>query len=493
MQSAQKPQHIIFMMLDDVGHYNLGYMGNQEFRTPNMDGLVKEGIQLDRHYVYKYCSPTRTSFLSGRLPVHMSEKMAELPDVYGIDVRATTVAAKLSQQGYATHQIGKWHAGSALEGQLPMHKGFDTSFGYLSGEEDHYTQMEQGFIDFWDTDKPAYGKNGIQYGAFNFEQRAVSIIKAHDISKPLFMYLAWQEAHTPNQVPEEFESSSISFPLKRTYEGMLHILDSGVGNVTDALKARGMWENTLLVVSSDNGGRVDGQFGGNNYPLRGQKFTDFEGGVRVAAFASGGVIPKARRGQKETGLIHVADWLATFCKLAGCAANDPAAQSSRVPDTDSLDQTETLFSGAVSPRQHKPLPISSDALIVWPYKLVLGNQKHRGYWTQPNHPNSTAGQEDTGKECPRAGCLFNIETDPTEHNDLSGKMKQELSKLSKTLKQLEKGFYQSKVDPKRGAEGYTECSSQEDWAKAHKNFAGPVCWSAKNEGSSVIFGDVSYV
>jgi len=76
----------------------------------------------------------------------------------------------------------------------------------------------------------------------------------------------------------------------------VHTMDSGIGNITAALRQRQMWSTTLIVMSSDNGGREDKEFGGNNWPLRGMKFSDFEGGVRVAAFASGGVIPKARRG-----------------------------------------------------------------------------------------------------------------------------------------------------------------------------------------------------
>eukprot|EP00666_Eupelagonemidae_sp_cell4sb_P007475 gene7475-23207_t len=183
--------------------------------------------------------------------------------------------------------------------------------------------MEHGYKDLWDTDGPAYNKTGI-YNAFAFTARAVSIIQQHDTTGPLFLYQAWQEAHTPNQVPPEFTVDSIDFPLRQTYNGMVYCLDSGIGNVTAALRARGMWDNALIAFSSDNGGREDGNFGGNNYPLRGMKFSDFEGGTRVAALASGGLIPKARRGKVEKGIIHIADWLHTFCALAGVDPRDPA-------------------------------------------------------------------------------------------------------------------------------------------------------------------------
>ena len=128
----------------------------------------------------------------------------------------------------------------------------------------------------------------------------------------------------------------IDFPLRRTYEAMVHCMDSGVGNISAALRARGMWATTLVVMSSDNGGREDAQFGGNNWPLRGMKFTDFEGGTRVAAFVSGGAVPGARRGTAERGLMHICDWYCTFAALAGVDPADAKARGGPVPPVDQL-------------------------------------------------------------------------------------------------------------------------------------------------------------
>lgn len=87
--TAPRP-HIIFHLADDLGHYNLGYMGNKEARTPHIDSLVSNGVRLARHYTYKYCSPTRSSFLSGRLPIHVNtaNRAANAPG--GVDMRMTT-------------------------------------------------------------------------------------------------------------------------------------------------------------------------------------------------------------------------------------------------------------------------------------------------------------------------------------------------------------------------------------------------------------------
>ena len=104
---------------------------------------------------------------------------------------------------------------------------------------------------------------------------------------------------------------------------MVNIMDETVGDLTQALKQRGLWDNTLIVFSSDNGGPVDVQENAaNNWPLRGGKYSVFEGGIRATAFVSGGFIPPALRGTRNDGIISIADWYSTFCKLAGVDPTD---------------------------------------------------------------------------------------------------------------------------------------------------------------------------
>ena len=85
--------------------------------------------------------------------------------------------------------------------------------------------------------------------------------------------------------------------------------------MVDALKQKGMWDNVLFVASSDNGGPISSSKGANNYPLKGGKTSDWQGGVRVNAFASGGYLPESMHGKKTEGYIHIADWYSTFCSL----------------------------------------------------------------------------------------------------------------------------------------------------------------------------------
>ena len=130
------------------------------------------------------------------------------------------------------------------------------------------------------------------------------------------MYLAYTVTHAPEEAPARYVDL---YPKKwvagrRVYAGMASALDESVGNLTASLKALGMWDNTLLVFSSDNGGPslVGGPSFANNYPLRGGKGNDFEGGARVLGCVSGGLVPASQFGRSlpSRGHIHVADWCA---------------------------------------------------------------------------------------------------------------------------------------------------------------------------------------
>jgi arylsulfatase A-like enzyme len=168
--------------------------------------------------------------------------------------------------------LQKWHAGSSCEANLPVSRGFDTSYGYLGGSEGHYNQHEGNGqnspdgttrqpsnptspVDLWVNDAPGYGLNGT-YNAFAYTAHHVGIIEAAAAAaaaatvgadNPFFVYHAWQEAHVPNEVPIEYEDPSIDFLLRRVYEGMVHCMDSGIGNITAALKKTGAFEKTLIV------------------------------------------------------------------------------------------------------------------------------------------------------------------------------------------------------------------------------------------------------
>ena len=449
-QGTDQP-HIVFMLVDDWGWANAGYHRDtptKDISTPNIDSLVKEGLQLDQHYVYNWCSPSRSALLSGRVPIHVYHDACDVcynPDdpvsgYGGIPRNMTTIAEKMKEAGYATHQVGKWHVGFATPDHIPKGRGFDSSFGYLQAANDYYNETVSTcnvtqIVDLWDFDKPGNDSNGTKYEEELFQDHLLEVIEKHDPSTPLFLYYAAHIVHKPYQVPEEYLKmfDFIDNDLRRVYHAMVKYLDDVVGKLIGALKERNLWDNLLFITSSDNGGPVAPNAAANNYPLKGGKHSDWQGGVRVNAFASGGYLPEKMRGQKTEGYIHIADWYSTFCALAGVDPTDKKAAEAKLPPIDSLNMWP-LISGQNSTSPRTDIPISNATLISGDYKILIGGVSQNG-WTGPVYPNSSDPNAAVKgvENCGDTGCLFNIHDDPTEHKNLAREMPDVLKDMRKKL------------------------------------------------------------
>ena len=237
---------------------------------------------------------------------------------------------------------------------------------------------------------------------------------------------------------------------RRKYHAMVKYLDDVLGNVTDALKKRNMWENLLFVVSSDNGGPING--GANNYPLKGGKFSDWQGGVRVNAFVSGGYLPEQMRGKKTEGYIHIADWYATFCGLAGVDPTDERAAKANLPPIDSLNMWP-LISGQNSTSPRTDIPLSNVTLVSGDYKILTGDISV-ATWTGPHSPNTTTQPGRFITEHCGNGCLFNIKEDPTEHVNLASAMPDKLKEMQAKLVQYQATYF----NPNRGHKWPEACN-----------------------------------
>jgi len=292
---GSKP-HIVMFVVDDLGWYNVGWH-NQEMITPHSDQLVREGVELDRSYTFQYCAPTRSSIMSGRLPYHVNQViLTNWVLDWSMPREMTAMPRKLKEAGYATHMVGKWHVGFENEGMTPHGRGFDTSFGFFDGAEDHWTQSScfdpscnepasqhspaiplwmagyfKNTVDLWCTDRPCDGRAGKHfhmgrngqvvgdeehYGDHMFANEAIAIIKDHDPMIPLFFYVAFQNNHEPLEAPDRYIEM---YPEhwrddRRWYAGMTTYWDECVGNITQTLKDKGMYSNTLIVLTTDNGG-----------------------------------------------------------------------------------------------------------------------------------------------------------------------------------------------------------------------------------------------
>lgn len=510
--AAERP-HIVFVLADDLGWANVGFhrpRADGEVRTPTLDALVKDGIHLERHYAHTYCSPSRSALQTGRLPIHVNVNNYEPymrndaadPDAgfSGIPRNMSTVANKLQAAGYATAIAGKWDVGMATVGHAPRARGYDQSLIYFHHYNDWYTMKagppckpsNESLQDLWANDGPArarvnpadgtcagwpWAENAsCAYEDDVFVAELERVIHAHDTRTPLFALFSAHAAHSPYQVPEAYakQFAFVDDERRGLYAALVAHLDASVRRLVRALRAKaGMWERTLLVFASDNGGPIT-QWA-NNWPLRGGKHSQFEGGVRTAAFVSGGAVPPAARGTRSHALVSIADWYATFCALAGVEPADARAHAAGLPPVDGINVWPALVApssrgGAVG-REEVPLGacegyrhtvfcasdkagraavnglVYRDRRSGHLFKLLVGEHA-LPVWTGPHSPNATDARLGGWLDCGAGGCLFDLDADPTEHIDLAGSA--EHARLRARMRARLKAHDSSAWTPDRG-------------------------------------------
>ena len=207
--AAPKP-HIVYFLTDDYGYHDVSWT-NPEATTPHLEALRAEGLTLNRFYVYQYCSPTRSSLMSGRLPIHVLTRLSSPCDESGaIPRNMTAIAAQLKTLGYKTHQVGKWDCGMATPWHTPHGRGYDTSLNYFDHGNWMWTEAAWGgsynhrgdiplptetIVDFWTTDQPANELNGTGYEEHLFRDRMVEILHNHPAGSPLYLNYDSKVAH----------------------------------------------------------------------------------------------------------------------------------------------------------------------------------------------------------------------------------------------------------------------------------------------------------
>lgn len=506
-ETKDKRPHILFVLVDDLGWGDVGFHQpwNDEILTPTIDRLAgEEGMILNRHYVHSSCTGTRVSLQSGRLPVHVqtSLKLPEDPSS-GMPRNMTGLAEHLRQAGYRTHYVGKWDVGMATPKHTPYGRGYDTSLHYFEHKNDYWTQAcmqsaccpnygwsahssqevpdfweaprpqqhyNLSLVDLWDTLQPARDLNGTDYEEFLFLARMKKIIRDHDVDNPLLLFYAPHVAHCPLQVPQEYldrfdfdndeeicqaetprilsptAKSDAPFSCRKQYHAMVNLLDDILKSLVEELQQAGLWNDTLLVFTSDNGGptRLE-ESGSTNFDLRGGKYSDWEGGVRAVAFVSGGYLPIHRWGVVLEEPVHITDWYATLVGLAGITHIDDDSQGGLYPPIDAMDLWP-LLSGIVTQSPRQEIPLSNRTLILGDYKLIWNNERpiSQSGWTGPIYPNATSSTSDIfiDVDC-KNGCLFDVANDRGEHEDLAQAMPEKVQAMKKRLIELQRFFFEN--------------------------------------------------
>ena len=381
------------------------------------------------------------------------------------------------QKDYATAMHGKWHLGMHRNASTPWNRGFEEHSGYLQGCESDGTHIaacchasdNPGHDDSFVCKAPSSGKDyrGFDWfsnGAPDFSARgtrsaqlirqsALKFLEKHasdDDDEPFFLYLPFQNIHAPYDVHDEyahrFANNSKLTQNERFMFGYISEMDDVVGVVVETLKEKSLWDDTLIIFSSDNGAPPAPNVRGRNYPLRGFKSQVYEGGVKVPGFVSGGWLPDAARGSKWRGLAHITDWLPTILKIT--QSGSPAGE------IDGHDIFQSLVENSPSPRTEliynvNPLCESGQAgapkagiqMIIEDvsWKLLAYCYSVKGI----------AGAKETGPTVPPGGLpkewrergwnttvLFNLSADPGELYDIAWMHPDIVQKLLARLKEV---------------------------------------------------------
>lgn len=431
-KSTKKPNILLFLM-DDLGWGDVGYHGG-DIQTPVIDFLAQQGVELDQHYGYPQCSPTRLSLLTGRYSsrfgIHAATNDQTMP------LGTSTLASQLKKHGYKTALIGKWHLGSDYA-FLPNRYGFDHSYGNMTGACHPYdhTYRKGRFERTWHRNGKRVDEKG--HTTDLITEEAIRWLKGQG-EKPWFLYVPFLAVHLPVGAPQKWINTyrSVKFSedpkideSKRRYAAMVSHTDDAMGRIIRTLDELGLLDNTMIIFLSDNGSFSiqDGggdEYGGDpplisfatgsNFPLRGEKSTSYEGGIRVPGciYWKGKLAPN-----KVTSPVSITDWMPTLMFASRLR-----------PDRDMLWDGKNiwpLLTGERKDTAQRTIYIRYDggmnALRKGDWKLVtLGDSE----WARDRMPG-----ED------RSDQLFNISEDPYETTDLAKKRPKILAELQRILKQ----------------------------------------------------------
>lgn len=352
-KDASKP-NIIYILLDDAGYGDFSCYGQKKFSTPNIDRLAKEGMKFTQHYSGStVCAPTRCVLMTGKHTGHsyvrgnrevQPEGQAPMP------ADTVTIPRLLKKAGYATGAFGKWGLGAPKSESDPS-KHFDKFYGYNCQREAHTYYPTH----LWDN-KTKVELDGKTYSEDLITEQALSFIRKNK-KQPFFCFVPATIPHAAMHVPEEYmapfrkkfpqfenvigkyKGPEVRNPVA-AFAGMMTKMDEGVGKILDLLEELDIDDNTLVLLTSDNGPHKEGghkpDFFNSNGGLRGYKRDLYDGGIRAALLARWP--GKIKAGSVSKHVSAHWDMLPTFCELAGVNAPDDIDGISMVAELTGKEQ-----------------------------------------------------------------------------------------------------------------------------------------------------------
>jgi arylsulfatase A len=438
--AKDKPNFII-IFTDDQGYQDLGCFGSPKIKTPEIDKMAREGARFTDFYsANAICSASRAALLTGRYPSRNGVFHVYYPGARdGLSPDEVTIAEVLKTKGYRTSIIGKWHLGDR-QAFLPTQQGFDSYFGipYSNDMWIHKDQVLADDVKLFDGVTVEQIKSGAlgkmkhkeksgrvplvrdekiieypvdqTYITQRYTDEAIGVIsESQEKEQPFFIFLTYSMPHVPLYASPKFSGKSERGPYGDTIEEM----DDHVGRLLKHLKASGAAEDTLVVFTSDNGPWALGARGGSALPLRGAKFSTYEGGHRVPCVMWWpGVIPP---GTVSSALVSTLDFMPTLAHLA-----DAPLPEHRIIDGHNI--TPLLKQGAGGKSEY-------DQFFYWSKKRIegmrQGHMKLRIAW-------------DKKKKMRKKPELYDLKNDISEKNNLAEQRPEVLAHMTKMMLEAEK-------------------------------------------------------
>ncbi len=410
VNASEKPNIVLFFA-DDAGYADFGFHGSKEIKTPNLDKLAAAGVRFTQGYVSDpTCGPSRAGIMTGRyqqrfgfeennVPGFMSKVSAADGDEMGLPLSERTMADYLKSLGYRTGFFGKWHLGGA-DRFHPTKRGFDEFYGFRGGarsywaypdEPDaHLNKMERGFGNFAEHEGYLTDVLG--------EETARFIESNKD--EPFFAFVSFNAPHTPMHATEE---DLAQFPEltgnRKILAAMSLAMDRACGIVLDKLAKLGLYDNTIVVFTNDNGGPSDRNASIND-PLSGTKSNHLEGGIRVPFLVSWP--SKLQKSSVYEFPVSTLDLLPTFYAAAG-------GESEALKEIDGVDL----------------LPYLQGENTERPHRILFWKKENRGVvrdgdWKFIRFPDRPAE-------------LYYLPDDIAEQANLAAKYPERFKKMYKTL------------------------------------------------------------
>lgn len=448
--AADKPPHIVFILVDDMGYGDPGcYNADSKIPTPHIDSLARDGMRFtDAHAAGPLCHMSRYGLLTGKYPFRVD--VTRWPTHALIQPEQMTIASLLRSQGYRTHMVGKWHLGFNEQGYDrplpggPVDVGFDSFFGIRASTDIppyFYIRDDRAVASPSDSiaasNSPGWTK--IQ-GKFwraggiaprldladvlpDFTEEAIQVIEHHPVdAEPLMLYLAFPAPHTPWLPADEFVGKSKA----DMYGDFMVMVDAMIGRVLQSIDDANMTDETMVIFSSDNGPTwypADLQRFGHDSAggFRGMKADAWEAGHRVPFIVRwpGNVAP----GGRSSRLISFVDLLATFAEL-----NDVKLEHD--DGVDSLSFLDALTNGAPKSKPRESIALRSGSghmtFRSGPWKLI--DQLGSGGFTKPSRIAPQPGEP--------VGQLYHLDNDPDESENLYHKHPDVVDRLMMEMQQI---------------------------------------------------------